>query len=101
MCFKPHAGRNGDGATALFYASCAGFADVAFVLLSAGASQHVAHRRSGATPLLCAAGAGHARLVAMLLEFGADAQSAQRDGATALHVAAAEGPPFFFYNFFK
>jgi ankyrin repeat protein len=80
----------GDGMTALHFAAERGRADVARVLLDAGAAVDAGTRIGRYAPLHLAARGGHGPVVALLLEAGADANAATTNsGVTALHLAAA------------
>jgi ankyrin repeat protein len=81
----------GDGMTALHYAALKNDADLAKILLVAGASVKSTTRLGGYTPLLLAARTGNAGVMAPLLEAGADVNSATVNGTTALMLAAATG----------
>ncbi|MGW0605276.1 ankyrin repeat domain-containing protein [Streptomyces sp. NPDC002640] len=67
-------GRNGEGATALYLASVQGEAEVARVLMEAGASPDTESRGLGSegTPLCAAACWGHTATIRQLLAHGAD-----------------------------
>ncbi len=78
----------GDGMTALHWAARHGDAELAQMLLYAGANVKATTRLGGYTPLLMAADQGHATVIAALLTGGADAESAQRAGH---HAADAGG----------
>lgn len=81
------------GWTALGLAAVKGHVEVARTLLDAGADQR-ARDAYGWTPLMRAAHHGHTRVVGLLLESpGADLSLVQESGATALHIAAADGEP--------
>ena len=82
----------GDGMTALHWAAERGDAEIATVLLHAGANTEALTRLGGYTPLHLAGRAGRAEVVRELLEAGADVAAATTTGgATALHLAAASG----------
>ena len=84
-----HAAR-GDGMTALHFAAESGHAEVARVLLDAGAAVDAGTRIGRYAPLHMAARGGHGPVVALLLEAGADANAATTNsGVTALHLASA------------
>ncbi|MBT4436456.1 MAG: hypothetical protein HOD00_02865 [Gemmatimonadales bacterium] len=81
-----------DGMTALHWAAEAGHAEIAQILLSAGADAESVTRLGDYTPLHLAARNGHADVVKALLASGADANAATTaGGATALHFAASAG----------
>jgi ankyrin repeat protein len=85
----------GDGMTALHWAAELGNAELADVLLNAGANPRAATRVGEYTPLHVAAKGGHDRVIARLLESGQgtliDVNATTSTGATALHFAAASG----------
>lgn len=82
----------GDGMTALHWAAERGHAELAEVLIRAGAHVGAATRIGSYTPLHLAARSGSVPVVRALLAAGADV-SARSDpgGATPLHLAAASG----------
>ena len=81
----------GDGMTALHWASRNGDAELAQMLLFAGANVKATTRLGGYTPLMMAAEQGHATVIAALLAGGADAKAANTMGTTPLMLAAASG----------
>ena len=81
----------GDGFTALHWAAKKGDAELAGVLVVAGANVRAATRLGGFTPLHLAAEAGSAPAVVALLKGGADANAATLTGATPLMFAASSG----------
>jgi uncharacterized protein len=82
----------GDGMTALHWASSHGDLDEARMLISAGARLDVVTRNGNYTPLHLAAKAGNAAVIRTLLEAGADVNAkTSSGGALALHLAAAQG----------
>ncbi len=86
--------RDGDGLTALAWATLAGRGGVAQALLAAGADPNVSDT-GGYTPLMHAAkradeNAGE-NVVRALIAGGADVRARRRDGWTALLVAASHG----------
>ena len=83
----------GDGMTALHWASRNGDAEMAQMLLFAGANVKATTRLGGYTPLMMAAEQGHAPVIAALLTGGADAKAANAMGTTPLMLAAASGNP--------
>ena len=83
----------GDGMTALHWASRNGDAELTQMLLFAGANVKATTRLGGYTPLMMAAEQGHATVIAALLSGGADAKAANTMGTTPLMLAAASGNP--------
>ena len=83
----------GDGMTALHWASRHGDAAMTQMLLFAGANVKATTRLGGYTPLLMAAEHGHAAVMSALLAGGADARAGNALGTTALMLAAASGNP--------
>ena len=83
----------GDGMTALHWASRHGDAELAQMLLFAGANVKATTRLGGYTPLMMAAEQGHAIVIAALVSGGADAKAANVMGTTPLMLAAASGIP--------
>jgi ankyrin repeat protein len=81
----------GDGMTALHWASLTGDADMARMLLVAGANVRATTRLGGYTPLFLAAREGRAALIPLLVGGGAGANDTTRTGTTPLMVAAASG----------
>ncbi|MEX2273178.1 MAG: ankyrin repeat domain-containing protein, partial [Vicinamibacterales bacterium] len=81
----------GDGTTALHWAAIKGNAEVAQMLIFAGANLRATTRLGGYTPLYLAAKGGHSAVVASLLAAGADPKAATTNGATPLMIAAAAG----------
>jgi uncharacterized protein len=80
-----------DGTTALHWAAFHGDAEMARVLLQAGANLKLATRVGAITPLLLASQNGNGAVVEVLLKAGADANSVTPDGTTVLMAAAASG----------
>ena len=76
--------------TALHSAASRRRADIAQVLLDAGADPNV-RQAKGWTPLHSGAHNGSAELVRMLLDAGADPSPADDDGATPVQLSEAEG----------
>src|SRR5438093_8137222 len=74
----------GDGMTALHWAAQKNDAELARMLLYAGANVKATTRINGYTPLLLAARAGGAAVMGPLLDAGADANGATSNGTTAL-----------------
>ena len=83
----------GDGMTALHWAARAADADLARLLLEAGAEVDAATRIGAYTPLHLASEVGGREVVGLLLEAGAEqtATTADVGGATPLHLAAGAG----------
>jgi len=81
-----------DGMTPLHWAAENGNADLADILIYAGARVHTTTRLGRYTPLHLASRGGHARAVLVLLAAGADPNALTSTGAvTPLHFAAASG----------
>ena len=81
-----------DGMTALHWAATRGEADMARMLVSAGARVEALTRNGNYTPLHLAARAGRAAAVTVLLRGGADVKAVtSTGGAAALHFAASNG----------
>jgi ankyrin repeat protein len=83
----------GDGMTALHWASRNGDAELTQMLLFAGANVKATTRLGGYTPLMMAAEQGHAAVIAALLTGGSDPKAANTMGTTPLMLAAASGNP--------
>ena len=84
-------GAQGDGMTALHWAALNGDADLASMLLYAGANVGAKTRIGGYTPLHLAAQVGNASVIAPLVASGAAVAAATSTGATALMQAAHSG----------
>ena len=83
----------GDGMTALHWAARSANADLAGLLLEAGADVGAVTRIGAYTPLLLASEVGSAHVVRLLLAGGAEQTATTDDvgGATPLHLAAGAG----------
>jgi ankyrin repeat protein len=81
----------GDGMTALHFAVMQHDAELAKMLLAAGANVKATTRLGGYTPLLIASRDGDATMIDTLLAGGADANNATTSGTTALMLASASG----------
>jgi ankyrin repeat protein len=84
-------GAQGDGMTALHWAALNGDADLAAMLLYAGANVSARTRLGGFTPLHMAAQMGQFGVVARLLASSADVSARTSTGVTPLMHAAASG----------
>ena len=82
---------HGDGMTGLHWAALNGNAEMARLLIDAGATLEAVTRLGAHTPLHVAAREGHGEVVAILAEAGADVAAATETGAMPLHFAAASG----------
>ena len=81
----------GDGFTALHWAAKRGDAELAGVLISAGADLRATTRLGSHQPLHVAAAAGEAEVAEVLLGAGAPASAPTSTGARPIHFAAASG----------
>ena len=81
----------GDGMTALHWAAMKDDAELAGMLLYAGANLRATTRLGGYTPLHLAAEAGAAATLDKLLEVGADPNAVATAGTTVLMLASAAG----------
>src|SRR5689334_2830982 len=77
-------GAQGDGMTALHWAAMNGDANLAAVLLSAGANVRATTRLGGYTPLHLASQNGATAVIAALADAGASVSAATTTGATPL-----------------
>ena len=84
-------GAQGDGMTALHWAAMKDDADLAQLLLYAGANVRATTRIGAYTPLVLAARQGSATVMAPLLKAGADANAPTSNGTTPLMLASASG----------
>jgi ankyrin repeat protein len=83
---------HGDGMSALHWAAAAGDAEMAAMLIAAGANPKSVTRIGHYTPLHLAARGGSAQVAAILLEAGASVNGRTAPGGTTpLHLAAASG----------
>jgi uncharacterized protein len=81
----------GDGMTPLHWAALHGDADMAAILLYAGANVRATTRLGGYTALHLAAQAGHVAAIGRLIAGGANPGAVTSTGATALMLASASG----------
>ena len=81
----------GDGMTALHWAALHGDAELAQMLVYAGANVKAVTRLGNYTPLFLAAREGEAAAIPVLVKAGADAKQTTATGTTALMVAAQSG----------
>jgi ankyrin repeat protein len=81
----------GDGMTALHWAATKGDAELAQLLLYAGANVKAATRIGGFTPLFMAAENGNAAVLEVLLKAKSDVKQTAMDGFTPLMMAAMSG----------
>lgn len=84
-------GAHGDGRTALHWAAERGYAEIAEVLLAAGASPAATTRIGSHTPLHVAATHGRAEVIRTLIRARADVNARTTTGVLPLHFAAASG----------
>jgi len=83
----------GDGMTALHWAAMQDDAELARMLLYAGANMRATTRLGAYTPLHLAAQSGARSAVQKLIAAGADVNAATTSGTTSLMLAAASGDP--------
>ncbi|MCC7125327.1 MAG: ankyrin repeat domain-containing protein, partial [Acidobacteria bacterium] len=81
----------GDGMTGLHWAAMNGDAELAQMLVYAGANVHATTRLGNYTPLFLAARQGNTAVIPVLVKAGADPKQATGTGTTPLMVAAASG----------
>lgn len=81
----------GDGMTALHWAAMNGDAELAQMLIVAGANVKATTRLGTYTPLYLAAQQGHANVIQALIKAGADIKAGTPNGTSPLMVAAASG----------
>jgi ankyrin repeat protein len=81
----------GDGMTALHWAAMNGDADLAQMLIVAGANIKATTRLGTYTPLYLASQQGHGKVIQALIKAGADVKAGTPNGTTPLMVAAASG----------
>ena len=81
----------GDGMTALHWAAMNGDAELAQMLIFAGANVRATTRLGAYTPLFLASQQGHAGVIQALVKAGADVKAGTPNGTTPLMVAAASG----------
>ena len=81
----------GDGMTGLHWAALNGNAEIARLLIDAGADLEAATRIGAHTPLHVAGREGSGEIVAVLAEAGANVAAVTETGAMPLHFAAASG----------
>src|SRR5215467_14416356 len=83
----------GDGTTALHWAVYRDDADMASLLIAAGANVIAKTRVGSITPMFMAAKNGNATIIQMLLKAGVNPNSTDTNGTTALMYAAISGKP--------
>jgi ankyrin repeat protein len=83
--------RDGNGRTALLYASSGPFEETVTLLLTRGAEVNAQGSLEGFTALMTAAAEGQVEVVRRLLDHGADRSIEDTDGDTALTFARQNG----------
>jgi len=81
----------GDGMTALHWAAMNGDADLAQMLIVAGANVKATTRLGAYTPLYLASRHGHGQVIQALIKAGADIKAGTNNGTSPLMAAAASG----------
>src|SRR5687767_12972238 len=81
----------GDGMTALHWAAMNGDAELAQMLIVAGANVKATTRLGSYTPLYLASQQGHGKILQALIKAGGDVKAGTPNGTTPLMVAAASG----------
>jgi ankyrin repeat protein len=81
----------GDGMTALHWAAMNGDAELAQMLIVAGANVKATTRLGSYTPLYLASQQGHGTIIQALIKAGGDVKAGTPNGTTPLMVAAASG----------